>query len=194
MSRALLELENVVVGWHTPVLGPFSLSLQAGEVVGIGGANGTGKSTLLASIAGQASVFSGNLRRAPGTTVAWQTQHQPPIHGIPINGQEWLDVTGSSPAGLPDWLADKLSFRLDVLSGGQSQYLALWAVLNSPASIILLDEPSNSLDQAGCQHLSEAIRQRAARGAGIILVSHESSLLTASCDRCLNIKGEENRV
>jgi ATPase subunit of ABC transporter with duplicated ATPase domains len=187
--ETLLRLDAVTTGWSYPIAGPLTWQLARGEVLGLQGPNGAGKSTVLGAIAGTARVFSGTIWCPEHCQVALQTQHQPPLQGIPINGFELLALTDTSPSGLPEWLADKLNFRLDKLSGGQRQYLALWAVLNSPADLILLDEPSNNLDVAGCSHLVTAIQSRAQRGAGIIIVSHEAELLAASCDRTITLGG-----
>ena len=186
--EALLRLDQLLTGWAGPLVGPVSLTVNRGEVVGLCGPNGVGKSTVLAAIAGTARQFAGQCWLAQDCRVVLQTQHQPPLHGLPLNGHELLALTGAPPDGLPDWIGDKLHQRLDRLSGGQRQYLALWAVLNSPADVILLDEPSNNLDAAGSRHLAAAIRQRAQRGAGILLVSHEVELLNAACDQCVNLE------
>ncbi|MEY4591599.1 MAG: hypothetical protein RIR18_494 [Pseudomonadota bacterium] len=191
MNSVLLRLDNLKTGWATPMVGPVSLQVKRGEVVGLCGPNGIGKSTVLAAISGSATVFSGGIWRAPDCKVTLQTQQQPSLQGLPLNGHELLALTGASPAGLPHWLTDKLTHRVDTLSGGQRQYLVLWAVLNSDADLILLDEPSNNLDVAGSQHLATAIRARAQRaknrGAGVLLVSHEAELLAVACDRCVEL-------
>lgn len=194
MDKLLLRLEHLRTGWSAtaPIVGPLSLHVARGEVVGLRGPNGVGKSTVLAAIAGQAKIFAGNVWCAENCLITLQTQQQPPLQGIPLNGSELLALTGASSTGLPLWLIDKLSLRLDQLSGGQRQYLALWAVLNSKADLILLDEPSNNLDLAGSQHLASAIRQRAAQGAGILLVSHEAELLDQACDRHIDLLGEHD--
>ena len=150
----LLHLEGLVAGWQQPATRPVELSLAAGEIVGLTGPNGVGKSTVLAAIAGRARVFSGRLTRPAGLRLALQTQDVPPVVGVPLSGRELLALTGASPVGLPPWLADRLDQRLDRLSGGQRHYLALWAVLDTPADLVLLDEPTNNLDRAGVAHLA----------------------------------------
>lgn len=187
----VIELNALTAGWQLPVVGPLSLKVHPGEVLGIKGPNGCGKSTILAAISGAAKVFEGTVALRANSQIVIQTQHQPPLDGIPLTGHELLDLTDSPTEGLPAWLADRLNLRVDRLSGGQRQYLALWAVLNAPADLILLDEPSNNLDAAGRLHLANAIRQRAQRGAGIILVSHENHLLKTTCDRCIDLSTQE---
>lgn len=181
----LLKLEKLVAGWQQPATTPVDLALAAGEVVGLTGPNGVGKSTLLAAIAGRAKVFSGRVEQKPGLRLALQTQDVPPVDGLPLAGRELLALTGASANGLPPWLNDRLDARLDQLSGGQRHYLALWAILQAPADLVLLDEPTNNLDAAGVAHLTAHLRERAEAGAGIMVVSHDAAFVEAVCDRII---------
>jgi len=183
----LIEVRNLVAGYASPVVGPLSFALARGEVLGLTGANGCGKSTLLAALAGGVRIFAGEVRRAPGVQLTVQTQMQPDFAGVPLSGGELLRLTGASPAGLPPWLADRLGERLDRLSGGQRQYLHLWACLQAPGDVVLLDEPTNNLDPAGVAHLAGALRARAAAGAGLIVVSHDAGFVAAACGRSLQL-------
>lgn len=189
----LLQLSGVVAGWpgaaEKPVAGGFSLALAAGEIVGLAGPNGIGKSSLLALIAGGgACCVAGELQRAAGLRINWQRQEVPPFAGLPLNGHELLALTGAAAAGLPPWLADKLDWRLDRLSGGQRHFLALWAVLQAPGDLVLLDEPTNNLDVAGARWLAAHLRDRAAAGAGLLVVSHDADFLAACCDRIVHLE------
>ena len=110
----------------------------------------------------------------------------PPAHK-PKRAQRH-DATLVSPVGLPPWLADRLDQRLDRLSGGQRHYLALWAVLDTPADLVLLDEPTNNLDRAGVAHLTRHLRDLAASGRGILIVSHDAGFVAAACDRVVTLE------
>lgn len=182
---SLLKLEKLVAGWQQPATSQIDLALAAGEILGLTGPNGVGKSTLLAAIAGRAKVFSGRIEQRPGLRLALQTQDVPPVDGLPLSGRELLALTGASASGLPHWLNDRLDGRLDQLSGGQRHYLALWAILQAPADLVLLDEPTNNLDAAGVAHLKAHLRERAKAGAGIMVVSHDAAFVEAVCDRII---------
>lgn len=157
--------------------------------MGLTGPNGVGKSTVLAALAGRAQSHAGQLNRQAGLRLAVQTQEIPPLAGLPLCGHELLALTAASEQGLPPWLKDRLHLRLDQLSGGQRHYLALWTILQAPADVILLDEPTNNLDAAGTEHLRLALHQRALHGAGIILVSHDPAFVNAACDQVLLLQG-----
>jgi ABC-type Mn2+/Zn2+ transport system ATPase subunit len=184
---SLLEVEQLAAGWRHPVIRPISFCLEQGEILALTGPNGAGKSTLLAALAGLGRIFSGRCARRPGARLGFLPQTQPSVAGLPLSGAELLALTHAAPAGLPPWLAGCLNQRLDRLSGGQRQYLMLWSVLQAPAELLLLDEPANHLDPAGLEHLRPALRQRARAGAGILLVSHDQSLIADCCDRCLGV-------
>ena len=80
----MLRADAVVAGGDKPATSPVDFSLQAGEIVGLTGPNGVGKSTLLAAFAGRARVFSGHLDLRPGLRLAllgaWRCGHTQPEH------------------------------------------------------------------------------------------------------------------
>lgn len=179
----LLRVDGLVAGWQRPACAALSFAVAPGEVLGLCGPNGVGKSTVLAALAGRAKVFAGRVEQRPGLRLAWQTQEVPPLAGLPLSGRDLLALTGAGESGLPPWLAERLSSRLDRLSGGQRHYLALWAILAAPADLLLLDEPTNNLDPAGVDHLGASLRARAATGQGVIVVSHDAEFVRLACDR-----------
>ena len=185
MSAPLLRAQALVAGWQGPATAPLDFVLESGRILGLTGPNGVGKTTVLSALAGRARVFSGLLEMRPGLRLALQTQDVPPVAGVPLTGRELLGLTGAAADGLPPWLAGRLDLRLDRLSGGQRHYLALWAILQAPADLVLLDEPTNNLDMAGVAHLVTALRQRAASGCGVVLVSHDHDFVAQVCDQVI---------
>lgn len=197
MSSPLLRLETLVAGYGRPVVGPITLEILPGEVVGLWGANGCGKSTLLNAIADRADVLAGQIVRRPGLVLAYQEQQPVRLTTMPVTGRELLGYAGASTQGLPADLQPALRQRLDRLSGGQYQLLCVWAALAGPADLILLDEPTNNLDperEALLTGMLKRLGQSAlepsggrAAGRGVLLVSHERRFLDGACSRVVQI-------
>lgn len=186
MDGILLRVTGLVAGYAAPVAGPLAFELHRGEILGLAGPNGAGKSTLLKALWGGVKIFGGRVDKAPGLAISHQAQGFDDLRGVPLTGRELLALTGAAPAGLPPWLAERLDWRLDRLSGGQLQFLRLWACLAAPADIVLLDEPSNNLDRAGVDYLADWLG-RAHAEQGIVIVSHDPALIDRVCTRVIQV-------
>jgi len=182
----ILEARGVQAGYRMPVMNPVSLRVRAGEVIGVRGPNGCGKSTLLKVLAGSATLFAGTVNRRPGVRVAHQHQNPLPLENVPLSGHELLRLTGADAKGLPDWIAPLLPRRLDQLSGGQLQFLQVWACLRAPIDLVLLDEPTNNVDHAGVECLIAEIGRLRGKVA-MLVVSHERRFIDGTCDRVLDM-------
>ena len=119
-----------MVGYGQPVVGPVSFSLGRGEIVGLAGANGTGKTTLLNAIIGTARVFGGRVERDRAVGVALLRQFPVRLPEMPLLGSEFLRVAGAAAADVPSQLRPLVDQRVDRLSGGQYQLLQVWAMTN----------------------------------------------------------------
>ncbi|MEW5708037.1 MAG: ATP-binding cassette domain-containing protein [Pseudomonadota bacterium] len=182
----LLELLDLEAGYGAPVVGPVSLRVARGEVVGLWGRNGSGKSTLLNALVGLARIFAGRIVKAAGARVAYDRQHGAPVTGLPVCAQDLIDLTGAHAERLPPFLRPMLRARLDTLSGGQRQFFQVWACLAAPADLVLLDEPTNNLDPWAETALAEALRSLGPDRA-VLLVSHERDFLDRVCHRIVEI-------
>lgn len=182
----LLRVSSLVVGYGAPVLGPLSFALPPGQVLGIVGANGCGKSTLLKALCDQARIFGGSIERAPGLNIACQQQHPVRLPQMPLSVTDYLRLLAAGDTPLPPRLDALRERRLDSLSGGQLQLLAVWACLASPAQLVLLDEPTNNLDPEGVTLLAEWLRARPA-GRSLLLVSHDADFMAAVCDERIDV-------
>lgn len=184
----LLRLDALVAGYTRPVVGPVSLTLARGEVLGLWGPNGTGKSTLLKAIGRSARVFSGRIELQLGATLAHLDQQPVQLPAMPVTGRELLRAAGARPEWLartrtrPDVLVPLLKRRIDRLSGGQYQRLWIWSALATGADLVLLDEPTNNLDPANRAALIEILTQER-DGCGMLIVSHDHDFLECVCSR-----------
>ena len=182
----LLRVEGLVAGYSQPVVGPLSFTVASGEVVGLWGANGTGKSTILNAIGRGARVFGGKVERSPGLTLAYQEQQPTRLPVMPLTGSDIVRAAGADHSEPPPALTAILSRRIDALSGGQYQLLCVWAALGGAMDLVLLDEPTNNLDPRTETLLIEILAGQRGRRA-VLLVSHERRFLDAACSRVLTV-------
>ncbi|QJQ99243.1 thiol reductant ABC exporter subunit CydD [Halomonas sp. PGE1] len=191
---ALLELDGAGVTrpGRGRVLGPVDLRLAAGEVVALTGPSGSGKSTLLQLLAGFVGPEAGERRLAAGTTFAWMDQRPLLIQGsladnlrlaAPAASREAMQAAldraglGALVAALPGGLDTSIGERGVGLSGGQAQRLALARVFLSGAPLVLLDEPTASLDAETEARVVVALEALAREGRTLVIATHHPALI-----------------
>jgi ABC-2 type transport system ATP-binding protein len=200
----VLRLEQVVR--HRagrPAVRDLSLSLQGGQVLGLLGVNGAGKSTTLAMIAGALRPDSGAIYlkgedfsehpEMARTVIGWLPEGAPlwpeltvrehlQAHGR-LRGIRGTGLTQACDAALERLELTDLSRRLaGVLSQGQRQRLGLACALLHRPSLLVLDEPANALDPVQVVALRKLLRELAANGTAVILSTHQLAEVTAVCD------------
>ena len=201
----MLILENVDCGYRaaTPdavdrfVVHGVKLRLTAGERIGLLGANGQGKSTVIKTIAGTLDRLGGTMTAGKGLAIGYFAQHQidmldmtaSPILQLqrvaiaakpsapPPREQELRDYLGSF-----DFRGEMATSPVAPFSGGEKARLALALIIWTRPNLLLLDEPTNHLDLETREALTLALAQF--EGA-LILVSHDRALLRATTDRFL---------
>jgi zinc transport system ATP-binding protein len=181
-----LVLQDVVAGHGEPLVGPFSMALAHGEVIGLTGANGVGKSTLVRALLGEARLYSGRIEGLEGARLRYLPQRPIRPEEAPLSGRELLHLMQADRLPAPARLAEKLDLRIDRLSGGEYQLLHLWCALAGACDLVLLDEPTNNLDAPHAAHAAQGILERCAEHA-TLLVSHDSDFLGRVCDRVLRV-------
>mgnify|MGYP001371613328 CR=1 FL=1 len=186
------------------VLGPLNLTLRRGEILAIAGPSGAGKSALLQLLAGFVSSEWGERRIAAGLSFAWMDQRPLLIHGSLADNlrlaapsasdadlQQALQQAGLTEVvdALPDGLATPLGERGTGLSGGQAQRLALARVFLSDAPLVLLDEPTASLDEGTEARVIESLRQLAGTGRTLVIATHHPALMALATRRLTLVEG-----
>lgn len=180
----VVALERATLGVARALVGPLSLRVSAGARLAITGPNGSGKSLLLKAIAGQATLFSGRLRCAPGLTLMLLAQESARREPWPLSGHDWFAAMEVVPPALPR-LAALLPRRLDTLSGGQWQLLRLAAALSPPPGageraphLVMLDEPANHLDHA-VKEAAVELMTALDPGVTLLMTGHDSGMIEA---------------
>ncbi len=137
-----------------PLLQDISLSIHEGEKIGLIGVNGTGKSTLLRIIAGIEEPDSGKVVYTNDVRKAYLPQHPEYDGNLTVEEQAAKYMRAVDPE-TPDFacrsMMTKLGIRdfgarMEELSGGQKKRVAMAAVLSSGADLLILDEPTNHMD------------------------------------------------
>ncbi|MCY1127424.1 metal ABC transporter ATP-binding protein [Frigidibacter sp. RF13] len=178
-----------------PVLSDVTLAVSKGEIVTIIGPNGSGKSTLIRALIGLAPASSGSVERRAGLRIGYVPQRLKVEAGLPLTVRRFLSLPrrvtdAAAEAALARTGADGLGPRqLLALSGGQFQRVLLARALLSAPEILILDEPTQGLDQPGIAafyRLLEELRQET--GVAVLLVSHDLNVVMRASDRviCLN--------
>lgn len=200
-----LVLDEVRVrypGVPDPVLDGFSLHVRPGEWVGLSGPSGAGKTTVLRVLLGFLEAEAGRVLRP--ARAAWVGQNTHLFHGTIADnvrlghpGASNADVaTALKRAGLAEVVA-ALPHGVDTLlgegglglSGGQAQRLAVARAWLADAPVLLLDEPTASLDPATAERLLESLAELA-RGRAVLMASHDPTAL-ARCGRVVRLAGED---
>ncbi|HEY0200020.1 MAG TPA: ABC transporter ATP-binding protein [Rhodanobacter sp.] len=187
-----------------PAVRDLSLTLQAGQVLGLLGVNGAGKSTTLSMIAGALHPDSGGIKLNGANFLEHPELASRLIGWLPERAPLWPELTvaehldahgrlrGMSGSALRQARAaiikrlelQPLARRLaGVLSQGQHQRLGLACALQHQPALLVLDEPANALDPVQVAALRAVIREQAAAGTAVILSTHLLPEVTAVCDR-----------
>ena len=216
-SELRFERVSVQLGEQL-VLDDVSFALARGEVVGLLGRNGAGKTTVVRAVTGGVDLAGGEIRldqkplaehgeRSLARQVASvpQDMHVPfpftageivlmgrsPYQGLfGFDSPADLDVASRAMSQLG--IAHLMGRRIDQLSGGERQLVLIARALTQSPDWLLLDEPTAFLDLQHRIHVLEVVRDFARVGGGALVVSHDLVLAARVCDRLLVLS--EGRV
>lgn len=168
-----------------PLIRDFSMVLQRSDRIGLLGANGTGKTTLLKLLLGELQPTSGKVEAGTKLEVAYfdQLRHQLDLEKTVIDnvaeGRDFITIDGQNRhvlSYLGDFLFSPQRARTPVkaLSGGERARLLLARLFSKPANLLVLDEPTNDLDVETLELLEEVL---ASFQGTVLIVSHDRAFL-----------------
>ena len=208
MSQPLLFTERLTKDYGSfRALADLNLSVAPGEIVGLLGPNGSGKSTALRLLLGFLRPTGG--RAAIGGFDCWDQSVEARKRVAYLPGELRLYDTmtgrrlvtflgrlrGAPPGAEVDALAKKLDIDIDRplthMSSGMKRKVALLAVLLPKVPLIILDEPTNTLDPTMRDELLEQLRSARARGQAVLFSSHVLQEVEAVCDRVVVLRRGE---
>lgn len=197
----LTEVEKSYGSHSAPVLGPLSLDIHAGQVLGIRGPNGAGKSTLLNLLAGVLTPDRGTVTYAPGVRdhIGYVPQELS-LYNV-LTGLDNLRFWGLA-CGLPSkaiftrsrWLLEQMELTekakkpVSTYSGGMKRRLHLASALMVTPRLLLLDEPTVGADSRSTRLILDTLTHLRTLGCGIVLISHQAGELEQVCQSILTLR------
>ena len=191
-AESLLAFSGVQLGYKgasAPVISNLDLEVRAGECVGLAGANGTGKTTLLKAAAGlikpdagkvQVAADAGMLLQNPSDQLFERTVAREVAFGLPQKSrQRALVPLVLEQLGLESY-AQTHPYELPASA---RRLVALATVLVREPQLLLLDEPTEALDSAGLHCLHEAIDSVLERGGAVLFSSHDERFMLSTAHR-----------
>jgi ATP-binding cassette subfamily F protein 3 len=189
------NLGYTIEGQDKIIVRQVNKSVLAGQRIGILGANGQGKSTLVKTIARSIKALSGELTEGKGLNIGYFAQQEldvlhpadnPLEHMIrlvkelgSIPGQSSREQDLRNFLGTFNFTGDMVKQSVGSMSGGEKARLVLAMIVWQRPNLLLLDEPTNHLDLATREALSMALNEFEGT---VMLVSHDRALLRAVCD------------
>jgi ATP-binding cassette subfamily F protein uup len=194
----VLEVEDISFSWGgEPVIRDFSANIMRGDKVGIVGPNGAGKTTLLKLLLGELEPETGRVRQGTRLEVAYSDQMRSLLdetstaRDIVAEGSDYVDVNGNRRhviGYLKEFLftPERAQTPVGLLSGGERNRLLLAKLFTRPCNVLVLDEPTNDLDQETLELLEELIGDFSGT---VLVVSHDREFLNNTVTSCLVFEG-----
>lgn len=206
------QIEAAVVtppGSKNPVIKGLSLAISSGDIIGVLGASGAGKSTFARALLGIWPTSSGKIRLDGADVYAWNRDELGPYFGYLPQDIELFEGTISENIArfgdidpekvvqaakltdvhdlilrLPEGYDTVIGASGGVLSGGQRQRIGLARALYGEPVVVVLDEPNSNLDELGELALSNTLARLKQKGVTVILITHRNNIL-AKVDKLL---------
>ncbi len=188
----LVNTERISIAFGTRILlDEVSLGLSAGDVVGVVGRNGSGKSTVLDLLTGRREPDSGQVTRTGSVSIGHLGQEEvfpagATVRDVAVGGRPdhaWA-AEEASRSVVASLLADvAMDAAVATLSGGERRRVSLVALMLAGHDLLVLDEPTNHLDVEAVAWLAEHLNALQARGTAMLVVSHDRWFLDAVCTR-----------
>jgi branched-chain amino acid transport system ATP-binding protein len=193
----------------TEILHGVSLDVREGEVVGLLGRNGVGKSTLVKAVAGVLPSRGGQVLLDGQDVTRWPS-HRVARHGVayvPQDGGLFDELSVAANLQIPlgrgerlaraaerafkafPVLADRLAQRAGTLSGGERKMLMVARVLLQRARLVLLDEVTEGVQPSVVAQMAAAIEEERARGVAVLMVEQKLRFALEQASRYIVMKG-----
>ena len=191
MSSEVLTVQNLSVGYKSPLLAPVTFSMSHGEKIVLKGFNGAGKSTLIKSILGQIPVFGGTAKFVDAAKVSyfdqdlvWDDPNISPLQTIQNQFPKLEPKTVRQRLARAGLNASNAMKPMKLLSGGEQTKVKLCALELVPSNFIIMDEPTNHLDDETKHALRDALQEFQ---GNVLLVTHEPDFYDGWVDKIFDV-------
>jgi len=195
-GMSLIDAQGMSIRYDgTDVLQGVDFAIEPGEIVTVVGPNGSGKSTLIKALLGVLKPSSGQITRKPGLRIGYVPQKLALDRSLPLTVARFLSLPERQSKAVIVRVLERVGAaglqdqQLATLSGGQLQRVLLARALLVAPDILILDEPTQGLDQPGVADFYRLIEQlRQEIGCAVLMVSHDLHVVMSASDRviCLN--------
>lgn len=205
-KKISLRVNNVSFRYgKKTVINNTSFTAHKGDIIGIAGKNGVGKSTFCRVLCGLHSLSSGNIqlegkalsdkeRRNVSYIVMQDVNHQLFADSVleeMVLSQEHPDIEKANTLLQEFYLDSYKDHHPLALSGGQKQRLAIAVSMMLQKQIYIFDEPSSGLDYQSMCSIRDQIAKLSQKGTIIFLITHDMELLDSLCNRCLFLEKDK---
>ncbi len=200
-TKTVIHADGVNKSFGTrDIIKDFTLRIQRGDRIGIVGANGTGKTTLIRMLTGETKPDTGKVTLSPtltGIVIDQQRKLLTPekrVRDVLADGGDWVDVRGVRKhvqGYLKEFLFDPslIEAKIGTLSGGEQSRILLAREFAREANLLVLDEPTNDLDLETLDLLQEVISDY---DGTVLIVSHDRDFLDRTVNLTLGLTGSGN--
>ncbi|MBA3667427.1 MAG: ATP-binding cassette domain-containing protein [Sphingomonas sp.] len=197
-TKTVIDAEHVFKSFaERPIIKDFTLRIQRGDRIGVVGANGTGKTTLLKLLTGELQPDAGKVTLAKtldGIVIDQQRKLMEPqrrVRDVLAEGGDWIEVRGVKKhikGYLKEYLfsPELTEAPVGTLSGGERSRLLLAREFARASNLLVLDEPTNDLDLETLDLLQEVI---ADYDGTVLIVSHDRDFLDKTVTVTLGLDG-----
>lgn len=192
LPNPMLVLDNIACGYdQNEIVSHIKCSLLAGQRIGILGANGQGKSTVVKTIAQQIQPLSGVYTQGKGLRIGYFAQREldilhedeTPLQHMQALAREFAPQTREQELrgflGGFRFIDEMVNQAVGTMSGGEKARLVLAMLVWQKPNLLLLDEPTNHLDLITREALAMALNEFE---GSVMLVSHDRAMLRSVCD------------
>lgn len=189
--KDVLSVRKLEIGYDKP-LSVVDIEMHRGDMVGIIGGNGLGKSTFIKTLMGKVPPLSGEYKFGPRVTVGYFDQQMALYSSSDTVLDDFLksypgmtDFEARSALGAFMFTGEEVFKKVDMLSGGERVRLALCKIFGKRPNFLILDEPTNHMDIVGKETLEDMLLSYTGT---LLFVSHDRYFIHKISDRLLSFE------